>query len=135
VSISNVKNTELIEITITSQNNEEASKIANELAKVFSERIADFYDIQNVKVVDKAEVSYIPSNINKTKEPIIIMGIGVILALLTIFLVYYFDEKLRTVEEIESLTGLNIIGEIPEVKDKKKNKKKNKKKLFKRGRK
>ena len=59
---------ELIKITVLKNAPDYARDIANEIAKVFIERVEDIYNIENVHVVDEAEVESIPSNINHTKD-------------------------------------------------------------------
>lgn len=112
VTISNVKNTELINVVVESKNAEEAAKIANELASVFSERIVDFYDMKNVKIVDEAEVAAEASNMNKIIDLVIFTGASFILSIIIIFVFYYFDDKIKNIEEIEK-AGYVIIGQIP----------------------
>ena len=65
ISVSAVSGTELIKITVQDENPENAAKIADEIANVFKEKIAkDIYNINNIHIVEKAEVSNTPSNIN-----------------------------------------------------------------------
>ena len=46
IAVSSVSNTEMINITVKSGDATEAANIANELAKVFSMRIVDVYNIE-----------------------------------------------------------------------------------------
>ena len=61
VTVSSVEDTELIEITVTNENATYAAKIANEIAKVFSEEVTKIYKINNIHILDEAEVSGSPS--------------------------------------------------------------------------
>ena len=47
VTVSSVKDTELIEITVKNENPSYSAKIANEIAKVFSEEVNEIYNINN----------------------------------------------------------------------------------------
>ena len=47
VSVSLVKETELIKITVTNKNALDAKNIANEIAKIFSQRVSEIYNICN----------------------------------------------------------------------------------------
>lgn len=72
VTVSAVKDTEIIKITVTTKEPVNSAKIANEIAEVFTAKVKEIYSIENVQVVDKAEISYTPSNINHKKDIIIL---------------------------------------------------------------
>ena len=60
ITVSSVKDTELIQIIVAHENSEYATQIANEIAKVFTEKVLEIYNINNVHIVDAAEVSEVP---------------------------------------------------------------------------
>ena len=60
VSVKAVSDTELIEITVKNADPEKAALIANEIAKVFSEKVVEIYNISNIYVLDRAEASNVP---------------------------------------------------------------------------
>ena len=57
ITVSAVKDTELIQITVTNYYPDRASDIANEIAKVFTKKVGEIYHINNVYIVDEAESS------------------------------------------------------------------------------
>ena len=66
ITVSSVKDTELIEITVSNEEPIYATQIANEIANVFSEEVNDIYNINNIHVVDTAEIPKEPSReVNK----------------------------------------------------------------------
>ena len=73
VKVSAVSDTELIEISISNKNASYSSKIANEIAKVFTNKVGDIYNINNVHIVDKAEKADEPYNINHIRDIIIFL--------------------------------------------------------------
>ena len=68
ISIQLANDSEIIEIIVVNENPEYATAIANEVAKVFTEKVSEIYSINNVSIVDKAEVPNSPYNINHTKD-------------------------------------------------------------------
>ena len=72
--------TGVIKITVTNSNSEIAAKIANKLAEVFDKKLADTYIQNNVSVIDYAEVSANPSNINHKMDIISFAFIGIVVA-------------------------------------------------------
>lgn len=114
ITVSAVKDTEVIEISVTNEDAKVAAKIANEIAKVFIEKVKEeFYKIENVHVVDVAEVEEEPSNINHEKDVIIFAAIGVVVSLAYVFIAYMLDTTIKTAEEIESMFQLPVIASIP----------------------
>ena len=77
IKVSSVKDTSIIEITVLNESAAKAADIANEIANVFSDKVKEYYKIDNVHVVDKAEPSNSPSNINH-KRDIVIFNIKLI---------------------------------------------------------
>ena len=113
VTVSSVKDTELIEITVTTKEAEVAPKIANEIAKVFTEKVKEIYNIENVQVVDEAEVSNTPSNINHKKDVVIFAFIGVVLAVIYVLIANMLDTTIKTSEEVEKEFKLPVLASIP----------------------
>lgn len=114
ITVSAVKDTEVIEISVTNEDAKVAAKIANEIAKVFIAKVKEeFYKIENVHVVDVAEVEEEPSNINHEKDVIIFAAIGVVVSVAYVFITYMLDTTIKTAEEIESMFQLPVIASIP----------------------
>lgn len=115
VSVSAVADTEIIKITVSDANNKKASKIANEISNVFMTEIPKIYKLNNVSVLDKAEASVNPYNVNYVKDNAIYMLIGLVLSCGVIFIKFYFDTTIKTSEEIENKLGLTVLGIVPRV--------------------
>lgn len=122
VSVTSVEDTELILITVSSEDNKEAKQIANEIAKVFKNEIVSIYNIENVSIIDKAVLAKQPYNINVVKQFVIAGGAGFILSTAIITIMFMFDHSIKSVEEVESKIGLPVVGAIPKYDDKKKKK-------------
>ena len=115
VSVSGVSDTEIIKITVSSVNNKEAVAIANAIVPVFSNEVERIYGIENVGVIDRAEESKKPYNINLVKENIVYSLIGFVVGLSLVFVMYYFDTTIKSVEEVEDKLGLTVLGVIPKL--------------------
>lgn len=113
ITVSAVKDTEVIEISVTNEDAKVAAKIANEIAKVFIETIKEFYGIENVHVVDEAEIAETPSNINHTKDVIIFAAAGIVVSFMYVLLLNMLDTTVKSAEDIEKATGLTVIASIP----------------------
>jgi len=124
VEVTNVKDTELIDIKISSKNKKETDDIANEISKIFAKEIKEIYNIENVKTIDFAEESKVPYNINNKKDLLIFSIIGLAVGVAATFTMFYFDTKIKTVKEVSEKTKLTILGSIPKEYIKKGGKKK-----------
>lgn len=124
ISVSSVSDTELIKITVKTDNPKYSADIANETAKVFTSEVAEIYNINNVHVVDEAEESSVPSNIDHKKDIIMFAAIGVVIAFIYVIIAAMLDTTVKTEEEIERLVNLPVLASIPiyDVAESKKNK-------------
>lgn len=114
INISNKENTDLLIITVTDENPESAKIIANETAKVFSEKVAnDMYKNNNVQIISEAEVNTTPSNINHIKDIIIFAFIGVVLAVIYVLIANLLDTTIKGKEDIEKKLGVTVLTTIP----------------------
>ncbi len=114
VTVKSVKDTELLEITVKNANPNYAAQIANEIAKVFCERVVDIYSISNTYVLDRAEPSAIPYNINHIKDVMIFAFIGVIISVIYVLISNMLDNTVKTEQDIEKIGGLLVLTTIPD---------------------
>ncbi len=113
IAVTSVKETELIKISVTSKNPTDASKIANEMANVFIEEVSEIYNINNVHIVDKAEINVEPSNINHIKDIIIFGLIGVFISVTSAFISDKLDTTVKTSEEVEKQFKVPVLASTP----------------------
>jgi len=116
VAVSSVKDTSIIKISVSDENNNLAVKIANNLALVFKEEISKIYNLENISVIDEAIVEDEPYNINVAKQLVIYLLVALVMSCAVIFVIYYFDNKIKNKKEIETKLNLPVIGEVPMVK-------------------
>ena len=113
ITVSSVKDTELIQITVKNEKPSYASQIANEIAKVFTEKVKEIYKIENVQIVDEAEVPDEPSNINHKKDVAIFALIGLVVSVGYVLLLNMLDTTVKTPEDIEEGLKLPVLAAIP----------------------
>lgn len=118
VSVENVNDTEIIKITVSSSEPKEAKVIANETAKIFQDEVKDIYNLENVSIVDKAILAKEPYNINIVKESVIYIALGMVLSCGVIFVIYYFDNTIKSIDQVEKRLGVPVIGTVPSVRKK-----------------
>lgn len=114
ISVSAVNNTEIIKITVTDANPIEAKNIANVTANFFSKEVVKLYKMNNVNVLDEANESNNPYNINIVKQIVIYFFIGLIVGAGILFIIFYFDRTIKSAEQVEQKIKLPILGSVEE---------------------
>lgn len=113
ITVSQEKDTEIIRLSVTNKNATTAAKLANETAKVLIERVSNIYKINNVQVVDQAEVETSPSNINHTKDVIIFAFVGIVVAAMYVLIANMLDTTIKSAEEVEKEFKVPVLASIP----------------------
>ena len=114
ISVKAVSDTEIIEITAKNQDPEKAALIANEIAKVFSEKVVEIYNISNIYILDRAEAETNPCNINHSKDLVIFAFIGIVISIIVCLISNMLDTTIKTEEDVEKTTGLLVLTSIPD---------------------
>lgn len=114
ISVTSVNNTEIIKIKVNDKDSLKAKNIANITANFFAKEVVKLYNMNNVNILDEAIESERPYNINITKQLIIYFIIGFVLAFGIIFLIFYFDRTIKSVEQVEQKIKLPILGSVQE---------------------
>ena len=114
ISVNSAKDTEIIEIKVTNEDPNKAADVANEIAKVFSEKIVEIYNISNIYLLDRAQAPEKPSNVNHMKDIVIFAFIGLVIAAAYVLVANMLDNTIKTEEDIEKLTGLVVLTAIPD---------------------
>ena len=96
VSVESVKSTELLEISVKNSNPNYAAIIANEIAKVFCEKVVEIY------------------NINHPKDIIIFSVIGAVVAVGYVLVANMLDNTIKNEQDVEKITGLMVLTTIPD---------------------
>lgn len=107
------ENTAMLGISVVSENAEFAAKVANEIAKVFTEESREIFNITNVNIIDTAEVQDNPYNVNHLKDLVIFSLFGMFASCGLILLIYMLDTTIKEEEDIEQELKLPVLGVIP----------------------
>ena len=118
VEAKQIDSTQFLKISVTNANPELAKNIANELANVFTQQIKEIYNLQNISIVDEAEVEQNPCNVNHMKDIIMFAFAGLFLAMVSVVAIFMFDDTIKSEEDIEKNVKLKAIGTLPVDKEK-----------------
>lgn len=113
ITVSPVKDTQIISISVQDTNPQKARDIANEIPKVFEKEAKRITKANDVQVIDKAILPKNPIKPNKVMNVLIAFVLGTMIGLFVVFLIEYLDNKMKTPQDIEKHLGLSVIGVIP----------------------
>ena len=114
INVTAVKETQILQISATDEDPAKAQRIANELSEVFVKKISEIYKIDNINIVDKAELPKTPSNIDHKKDIAIFAAIGLVVSIGIILLINILDTTVKSAADVEKAVYLMILAEIPE---------------------
>lgn len=117
ISVKAKDDTEMLKIQVLNEDPIVAASVANSLSDVFKEKVKEIYNIENVTVIDRAIPSKNPSNVNYKKNVALFGAAGFVVSCGILFLIFYFDTRVKSKTEIEELLGLETLAVIPEIKD------------------
>lgn len=118
LSASAVNDTEMLKIVITSDDPQEAAKLANTFVEESSVMMTETVDNSSVKVVDYASAPHVPSSPNTMKNTAMGLMLGVLLCMAAVVLRELTDTVIRSENQLSELfEDIPILGVIPSMKE------------------
>jgi len=113
ISVTQRSSSRVIQFSIRDSNPQRAGEITNKVAEVFQEKAVELLKIENVQVIDKAELPTYPVSPNKRRYLMIGVAIGIAAALGVVFLIEFLDNTIKTPDDVKKYIDLPVIGTIP----------------------
>lgn len=114
ISVKTKTDTQIIEIGVKGTSPEEISQIANQVGDSFTKNISKIMNAkQNVNVLDRAEVPASPISPNVLMNTMIALFLGLMVGVGISFLLEYMDNTVKSIDQLEKLLGVSVIGSIP----------------------
>jgi capsular polysaccharide biosynthesis protein len=114
ISVNAKSDTRLIEMKVQDKSPERAKDIANKLAEVFEREIINIMKVENVSVVDVAQLPEGPIKPNVKMNIAVSFMLGLLIALGVSFAIEFLDDTIKTPDDVEKHLGLTVLGTIPE---------------------
>lgn len=118
ISVNAVGDTEIIMIKVQDVNLRVAVSIANNLTTVFKKNVIKIMKVDNVQIIDEAEIPKGPIKPKPVLNMVIAGFVGIMVGLGITFLLEYLDNTIKTPYDVEKYLELPIIGTIPYVDEK-----------------
>jgi capsular polysaccharide biosynthesis protein len=114
ISVNAKSDTRLIEMKVQDKSPERAKDIVNKLAEVFEREIINIMKVENVSVVDVAQLPEGPIKPNVKMNIAVSFMLGLLIALGVSFAIEFLDDTIKTPDDVEKHLGLTVLGTIPE---------------------
>ncbi len=116
LGVETIKDSRFMHITYIDTSPERAKEIANKLSEILAEKAIAIVGVKNIQIVDYAKLPTVPVGPSKTKNTAIAGILGLMVALLVIFLKMVLINTVQKEEEIEKELGISVLGVIPRFK-------------------
>jgi capsular polysaccharide biosynthesis protein len=108
--------TEIIAVSVRDQDAIRAANIANTMANSFITQLPTLvHRVENVSVIDRA----VPVTDQVSPRPllniVVALVAGLMLGVLLAFVVDYFDDTVKTADDVKKLFGLRVLAVVPDM--------------------
>ncbi len=101
-------------VTVTDSVPEQAYRIANHVTGVLMEFITDVARLENVQLLNPAQVSESPVNQRAPLNSAIAFVLFLMISVALAFVFEHLDNTIKTTEDIQKYLGVPVLGVIPE---------------------
>lgn len=105
--------TRIVSISVRDGLPEEASRIANALREVASQKIIAVTRVSDVTTLEEARPAQSPSSPNIRRNTILGFGAGAGLVIVVVLIIELLDDRVKRPEDIEEVMHLSLLGVIP----------------------
>jgi capsular polysaccharide biosynthesis protein len=113
ITVSSKNDTRVLEIKVEDTYPVRSAELSNKICEVFISEAKSLAKIDNVNIVDTAEIPETPVK----PQPVLYTAIAFIISLMLTLGVFYLleviNETIKTSEDIETYLDLNVLGTIP----------------------
>ena len=117
IKVTSDEETCIVTFTVTTVDPSRSKIIADEVARAFGAHVQTFMDMDTIRTVQAkyAIASSRASNIHTARNAIIAALVGAILACAALVIIFIFDDKIKTPDDIDRYLNLSVLGVIPEI--------------------
>ena len=107
--------TRIVSISVSDYKPDEASRIANALREVASQKIIAVTRVSDVTILEEARPATGPSSPNIRRNTLMGIGAGAGLLIVVVLLVELLDDRVKRPEDIEDVMKISLLGVIPDM--------------------
>ncbi|MFT5871499.1 MAG: capsular polysaccharide biosynthesis protein [Clostridium sp.] len=105
--------TPILTITTGGESQKQSFAIANAVYTSFSKEVLRIYPSQTMKIMENSIQNNVSNSKFKYLNVILAFLLGLFLSIFGVTFVGYFDEKIRTEDDVEKYLELHVIGNMP----------------------
>lgn len=116
IKVSPNEKTCVVDFKVTTEDAKLSAIIANVISSSFESRYKSIIDSEYVRtsVTNMGRVSDSPSNIHKLRNVVLATIIGLVAVCAVLTVIFMFDDKIKTPDDVEKQLKLSVLGTIPE---------------------
>ena len=125
MQVEQIPDTQFLEVSFLDPSPARAQLMANTIGDAVSERLPELgpngSSSLSATVWEQATLPYSPVSPDLMRNILVALALGVMLGIGLAFLVEYLDDRWRSIDELEQLSGVPAFGVVPELKGRRKN--------------
>lgn len=114
VTVSAVDDTQVMKVTVTSDNPEWARQVCEQITQISPDVILEAVEAGSVKVISKASISPEPVSPNVSRNTARGAVAGLVISVGIVFLMVLLDNTINNEEDVSKYLDLTVVGVIPE---------------------
>ena len=126
ISAKGLNETEVFQVIVTSNDPEQAYKIADAITQVLPDRIAKTIEGSSAKIVDAPVVPTSKSGPSYTQNTLVGLLVGLVLSVGAVAIVEILDTTMKSTEDVENVCTYPLLATVPEMGNAMKNARKSK---------
>ncbi|MBU3155551.1 YveK family protein [Clostridium estertheticum] len=103
----------ILTITASGESQKQSLAIANAVITSYSKEVKRIYPSQSMKIMENSGQSDLINNKFKSMNVTLAFLLGLFLSIFIVTFIGFFDEKIRTKDDVEKYLGLHILGNLP----------------------
>lgn len=116
ITVTPETDTQILEIKVQGDSYKQTMNIISTLSSVFIEEVKGLYPTVNIQAIGKVNMPLNPVKPNKRLNVVVSFFMGIIIAVFIILFKEYFNNYVKTQEDIEKYLEVSVIGNIPKEK-------------------
>lgn len=113
INVSQRDETRVIQISVVDPDPRIAMNLTNTVADVFRNKVIEIMQVENIQIIDKAELPMYPISPNRNRNIILGVAVGLAIGAGIIILIEFLDDTIKTPDDVKKYVELPVIGTIP----------------------
>lgn len=103
----------ILTITSSGESQKQSIDISNSVLTSFSREVKRIYPKVTVQIMDNSSQNNVVNNKFKSLNVILAFLLGLFFSVFIVTFIGFFDEKIRTKDDVEKYLGLHVLGNLP----------------------